>query len=83
MNIQINRLQTEIYYPNSSDRKIFFGKTDALYASAPAGRRGGIFKDIETESEMIRSAKLLIEAAKSAQASLNHLLADFGDAAMK
>ena len=81
--MQINRMNTGVRYPSLPDLKSYLEKIGGVRAEASVSRLGGSFTDIETESEMIRSAKAMIESAKVAQASLNHLLGSFGDVAMK
>lgn len=83
MNMQINRLQTGINYPGVFQLNNYFEKVGMVRAEVPTRRLGGTFTDIETESEMIRSAKMMIESAKAAQASLSQLLGNFADASVK
>jgi hypothetical protein len=83
MNIQMNRIQTGVNYPGLIPLKNYFEKVKVASADVSAYRPGGTFSDIETESEMIRSAQMLIESAKAAQASLSHLLGEIREASIK
>ncbi len=83
MNIQMNRLQVGVNYPGLIPLKNYFEKIKVESGDDSVRRSVGNFADIETESEMIRSAQMLIESAKVAQASLSHLLGEIREASIK
>ncbi len=83
MNIQMNRLQVGSNYPGLIPLKHYFEKFNPAGAGVSACRSGGAFADIEDEAEMIRSAQMLIESARAAQASLSHLLGEIRESSIK